>query len=66
MARAMTLSNGRRKMEEKSRRGGKREGAGRKPSGIPPRQVLTIRVSEEERTAVRNLLRDMRRQKGED
>lgn len=53
-------------MEEKSRRGGKREGAGRKPSGIPPRQVLTIRVSEEERTAVRNLLRDMRRQKGED
>lgn len=49
------------KKEEATGRGGKRPGAGRKPTGVPPRQVMTIRVSKEEREAIKKLLDDMRK-----
>lgn len=45
---------------EKKTRGGKREGAGRKPSGLPPKTVWSVKVTEEEKMQLKMYLEAIR------
>lgn len=42
------------------RRGGAREGAGRKPSGLAPKKVWSVKVTEEEEEKLRAYLKELR------
>ena len=43
--------------------GGPRKGAGRKPTGIPPKKPLSVRVTDAEADRIKKLIKEMRSEK---
>lgn len=46
--------------EDLDKRGGAREGAGRKPSGLPPKETWSVKVTEEEKELLKTYLETIR------